>query len=536
MELNSDQSKVLIKKIKEVQFKSVRQCISYSKQLLALSVSACDLYGTAFAYRYLSYCYFCENKIKLCFQISKKALSLAETNNYNDLLPDLYNTLGYIYHIQSLEQLSIEYFLKGLKAAKAVGNLKTSCYIYSNIGVLYDDLKQYKKSLYYINKAYQIITKESVKSQNKIPTLTKIIHNIIDLNLKCKNYVQAEKILKEVENTGIITEPEDISSCFYFHAMIEWKKGNEEHFFDFYNKGILTFDNMPTNIIGLVQALDYIDLSLKTRKLESCQKLFTFALKGAQSVDFPIFWLRYYNMLIRFCQSIGDKEMELYAKENWRVWNKKKKLSEQMQKNFGFEMQEKLKAVQDTYKETKNMHEVLEQASNIDYLTGVNNRRRYLEDIKQSLRQLQKKQEMLGLIYMDIDCFKDYNDCFGHVQGDECIKRVAQTVKESFQNFGTVYRIGGDEFAVILKNRSKIKIKEYMKQLKINIEQLKIPHPLSEVKPYLTVSIGAYVTVPNKSITVADFCKAADHALYQVKRQARNGFYIMEGKSFEKTR
>lgn len=535
MEHGLDQSAELRKKIKEQQYKSIRQCIKYSKQLLALSVSSCDLYGTAFAYRYLSYCYFTENKIKQCFIAGKKAISLSETNNYNDLLPDLYNILGYIYHVQSLEQISIGYFLKGLKVAKAVGNMKTCCYIYSNIGSLYYELKQYKKSLFYLKKAEQVMALEVAKTGHLFPAYVKIIHNMVDWNVELKNFEQAEKILIEADNTVVNSTPEDVSSCLYFHAVIEWNKGNNEGFLKYYNEGLEMFDRMRPNLMSLMGSIDYINLGFKSGHIEACKRLLSFAKKGAQSANLPTFWLKYYKALMQFSQITEDKELEIYAKENWRVWNKKKKANERVQKGLSFKMQEEIKTVQTSYKESKDMHSVLKQASNKDYLTGINNRRSYLEDIKQSIRSLQKKQGNLGLVYIDIDFFKDYNDCFGHVQGDSCIKTVAGTIKESFHDFGTSYRIGGDEFAVIVKEKNIDEIKERMKKLKQNITDLKIAHPMSEIKPYLTVSIGAYVAVPNKSLTVADFYKAADHALYHVKKQARDGFYIVEGKNFENT-
>lgn len=162
----------------------------------------------------------------------------------------------------------------------------------------------------------------------------------------------------------------------------------------------------------------------------------------------------------------------------------------------------------------------------IDYLTGVMNRRGGIDKIH-TIFELVKRQTGILVMYMiDIDYFKSYNDKFGHIEGDNVLKKVAQSITDTYGRVSDVVcRYGGEEFLVCSVIKNKHEAEQMAKKLLDNIQALKIEASNKTVSEYLTVSIGyvIYNTEPNDITTnVAKLIDYADKALYEAKNTGRN--------------
>ena len=125
----------------------------------------------------------------------------------------------------------------------------------------------------------------------------------------------------------------------------------------------------------------------------------------------------------------------------------------------------------------------------------------------------------------DVDYFKRYNDAYGHQAGDHCLFRVAQTIIRSVKRSADIVaRYGGEEFAIILPNTKLSGAIHVAETIQKSLEQLKIDHTLSEVSPYITVSMGISTIIPSKKIPLKTLVNLADTALYQAKSQGRNRY------------
>lgn len=168
-------------------------------------------------------------------------------------------------------------------------------------------------------------------------------------------------------------------------------------------------------------------------------------------------------------------------------------------------------------------HELLIKLSNLDGLTGIPNRRSYNEQIQKDWELALKNNETLSLLMIDIDCFKLYNDAYGHLQGDTCLKAVATSIQDYLNPTGEfVARYGGEEFTVILRNASSERILEVANSLRSNIEALQIPHAQSTIGPHVTISVGVATGSPSSGQSLHDLMQYADRALYESKRGGRN--------------
>ncbi|MCP4696139.1 MAG: diguanylate cyclase [Gammaproteobacteria bacterium] len=165
----------------------------------------------------------------------------------------------------------------------------------------------------------------------------------------------------------------------------------------------------------------------------------------------------------------------------------------------------------------------LQVLANIDCLTGIANRRRFLAFLDSEWRRCLRNQTSIAMIMLDIDFFKAYNDTYGHLRGDETLRRVAKAAKDVCRRPGDLpVRYGGEEFAIVLSNTELEPAYELAENLRVRVEGLKIPHERSLVKDVLTVSLGVAATVPGAETSTEQLVKAADDELYNAKKAGRN--------------
>ena len=162
-------------------------------------------------------------------------------------------------------------------------------------------------------------------------------------------------------------------------------------------------------------------------------------------------------------------------------------------------------------------------ATQIDALTGIYNRRYLDENIRTLINGLSRSNGMLSLIMIDIDHFKEYNDTYGHSQGDICLKEVAETLSKSLQRTGDfAVRYGGEEFAVILPNTDESGVIKIAEKLLENIRNLNIRHEKSAAADCVTISIGATTGFADYKQTGEEYVNRADEMLYMSKQTGRN--------------
>ena len=165
----------------------------------------------------------------------------------------------------------------------------------------------------------------------------------------------------------------------------------------------------------------------------------------------------------------------------------------------------------------------LQRLASIDSLTQIANRRRFDEVLTLEWRRLQREELPLSLIMIDIDCFKIYNDTYGHQQGDDCLQSVARTIsQQSKRPADLVARYGGEEFVVVLPNTDTEGATHLAEQMRKQIQSLKMPHKNSPVTPEVTISLGVSTIVPVSDYTPEQLLACADQGLYQAKETGRN--------------
>jgi diguanylate cyclase (GGDEF)-like protein len=170
-------------------------------------------------------------------------------------------------------------------------------------------------------------------------------------------------------------------------------------------------------------------------------------------------------------------------------------------------------------------HRRLSSLSMTDGLTGIANRRYFNEFFSAEWRRACRENGSLGLIMMDIDHFKAFNDHYGHLEGDECLTLVAQQLKSAVQRpRDFVSRYGGEEFVVLLPSVQAEGVAVVAERLKHALASLKIPHGYSSAGQYVSLSMGLAWCEPDSEFRPEQLIAAADEALYSAKDSGRNGY------------
>lgn len=181
------------------------------------------------------------------------------------------------------------------------------------------------------------------------------------------------------------------------------------------------------------------------------------------------------------------------------------------------------------------MNRELERLSVTDGLTGLANRRYFNEFLSREWLRGQRGQEPFSVIMIDVDYFKEYNDYYGHLEGDVCLQKVSWALQDALCRAGDLLaRYGGDEFVVILPRTDIHGASELAAAFHARARELAISHKQSPVSSIVTLSIGIACVVPNPNLSSAQLVAMADKALYQAKQAGRNQSAIAKTLTFDR--
>ena len=172
----------------------------------------------------------------------------------------------------------------------------------------------------------------------------------------------------------------------------------------------------------------------------------------------------------------------------------------------------------------------LEALSCKDGLTGIANRRQFDVSLEREWASARSSGLPLSLILIDVDFFKQYNDLYGHIQGDTCLIDIAQTLNlASIGPRDVVARFGGEEFILMLPETDAAVARKVAERCQRLIEKLDVPHSQSPHGQHVTVSIGVGTVVPRAETSATEFLQAVDRLLYAAKQNGRNRIESFDG-------
>lgn len=186
---------------------------------------------------------------------------------------------------------------------------------------------------------------------------------------------------------------------------------------------------------------------------------------------------------------------------------------------FMFDISERKK----TEEELLRLQKELEELSFKDGLTGVANRRMFDSIMGIEWENARRNHQPLSLLMLDIDYFKQYNDQYGHVMGDDCLIQVAQVLSSvATRSRDFIARFGGEEFVMVLPETDDQSAKKVAERCRSLILEQGIPHEKSDISPLLTMSLGVGTIIPASGDELKAFIEAVDMLLYKAKQNGRD--------------
>lgn len=194
-------------------------------------------------------------------------------------------------------------------------------------------------------------------------------------------------------------------------------------------------------------------------------------------------------------------------------------------KAYGSQLQrdEAYRALGESQQQLLKANLELQRLNNVDALTGASNRKHFNEYIGTEWKRAAREQTPLSVLMIDVDDFKRFNDTYGHLAGDEGLRKVADTARKvAVRPADLAARFGGEEFVIVLPLTPLDGARSVGENLCRRIEDLQIPHSASSVGKFLTVSIGAASAIPQQGDSSLALIKTADDALYEAKKSGKN--------------
>lgn len=520
----------LINQLKNEGSKTREAVKSICYELLEYSISHEDYRGQTYALYYLGELRFRHHKYKQSLEYLLKGFELFHHYKEDDHNIDYCILIGKLYTKLGDEQKAFDYFYSGMKLAKRNQNYLKQGSLYCNISTAYAKLSAYEEALKHFmreKQCYQNLMKDQAHKKKDF-----ILDVVLNINIgltycSMHKYDLAYPILKDVEHHSIDTYEEYLLS--YYALKIKTFYGLKR--FQASLKYVKLFRKrasmLPDILDNFDDCYDILFELLSLYEIEEAKNYLELLRTTAFDIGAVEYKSKYYDALLQFELRNGSKEEFVKSFETFL------ELEEYQEKEF---KEMKLSNLRDkkmieSTAELKRlmMHNmsIIKEKSEKDALTKLANRYCLNEYCEEKFQEAKNRKVTIGIDVIDIDYFKHYNDCFGHLYGDYCLVQVAEAMREAAGNH-FLARFGGDEFFIIFFDTSTEKIVETAKRLQQILMDKKIMQ--AEGLPYecITISQGIVNQIPEAGQTMSDFIHTADSALYKGKKMEKNAIYIAE--------
>lgn len=433
-----------------------------------------------------------------------------------------YNLLGIIAHGQNSLLLAMEQYEKALYYADKYEEHYMHNLIVSNMADVYYRTGLYEKAF----ACYREGIREFERSGNHS---TSGVHNYMML---LANFGYCLVMGGELEEAREVSEKLDVMrrerkreqypelNVFTFFALLCHKLGKREHAERCLNVAMQAAMQRESLTEDYDNFLNLFDLLILMEKFGHMGTLLDCIEPSAEEEGNEGFLLLLLSYRLKYC---GDRmTKEQYTERADAFFRIKERYESREYGNVlsMLEMRNRLYRIGEERQRLEEQNTKLRYQAEHDELSGLYNKgclHRYAEE---TFEQAMRNSKPLGVIFVDIDYFKQMNDEYGHGRGDGCIRAVADCIRESVpEDFAARY--GGDEFVIIMSDRDGDYVRRCAGKIVDTVEKRQIENKNSKVSNVLTVTVGAVCDVPRKYSRIWDFMTAADMTLYRQKKEKR---------------
>ncbi len=516
MDNNTDRIEELKQNILATRLTDPKGALSLCYELERMATLAHDDYSHAFAECYIGTLLYALNRVDEVMILFESALPTFHSGGYYLLEAKAYIIMGLIFGSKNDYITSLDYFTTALDISKRYGFYLQSGVVCNNISILYTKIGDYRSACRQLKVAISYCTKIEDGSANS--SLRLFIMNLA-FNLLClKNYKEAEEVLSNIVESPEITESEKHAGFYYYlRVRLAYQREDKKEFERLLTLAVSALKNriaLVDQILVytemskfLLEIEDYDNLKLLVENIEQKAALYGFNRSVAGLCE----------IAIRYYKTMGEKDK--LAKAYMDYYSCCVDHHEEMRRSnaLAANMYVTLNNIEREQRSLESQRQILLHRSEYDALTKLPNRSRLKKSTEGRLSTAHMRGTPFCIILMDVDCFKQYNDNFGHIKGDQVLRSIGKVLRSVPDSEAEFFRYGGDEFLGVAVGKTDEEIEAILAQIEERILALKVESVGTSKGPYVSVTAGFINKVPGKEDSLNLYINEADEALYRNK-------------------
>lgn len=492
----------LMAEIQNTAFIPDRHVFTLLKKLEKYSLELKDRDLSAFVYYHYARAYSFRDDYRHLIKYIKKALYFLLRNNDLELLARTYNLFAVEAFKNGSMDIAYEYFSVAKSYVEEDKDSLIAAMIDGNIGSIISDSGDPKRALPYINRCLKIIKRQK-KDESYYLNLVLILMNKAMVELLAGENQTAKDLLRQIEKIDADGQWKEwylILRCRL--ALIDGDKKEIEALVQQIISQVIqgdAFYELAKDLFGLCQALTQAKEYDLAKQLIDETELYKKQLS-------PYMASLYIQMKILYFDSIQDEEQLTKCYEERQLYTQQLEMTEKQLSIDSISLMNLMTDLRSDKQAAIQENIELQKKAETDALTGLPNRYALNREIEIAFSEAIKNGSLLGVGMADIDHFKEYNDTYGHHQGDRCLQSVARMLESVSNKYDLfVSRYGGDEFTIIYRGLSEAEIIQIEKELTYCGD--------------VCLSHGHFQAVPDEDSRIWDFLSRADNAMYDSRKQ-----------------
>uniref|UniRef100_UPI0040574834 tetratricopeptide repeat-containing diguanylate cyclase n=1 Tax=Acetatifactor sp. TaxID=1872090 RepID=UPI0040574834 len=468
-----------------------------------------------------------------CLYYINESIRCVEGTPQENAMARCYNLSGVVAHSQGNFVLAMEHYEKALLYARRYNRQLVASMINSNKADTYYRVGAYNKAMECYRECLmqlQRFCKITSRGENMyIKTLANCGYCLIYRDTISEAEAVEEELQKYLANHSMESVTVKLAVYTFLALLASCKKdiGKADQYTAFAVQAALEECTISVDYDSILNLIQYL---IRTGRTHSLQMVLDCMEPQAAIEKNEGFLLQLLLYRLQYCSEDMDHESFLKCTQTFFGLKNKHEFAENNQVLRMISLRNKLQEIEKEQAKLVEENSRLLYQTKHDELTGLYNKRYLSRRMEEMFEEALEKERALGIMFVDIDYFKQMNDRYGHQKGDDCILTIAEGIKYCMpEDFAARY--GGDEFVIITLGRTREYMEEKAQMLVDYVKEQRIPNENSKFMKILTITVGAVHAVPHKPNKVWDFLTVADETLYYQKNEQKGQvrFYVGQG-------
>lgn len=475
-------------------------------------------YVQAFAYTFLcDFCLAMRQNIS-AYEYNKKAMKIARIHDYRKLLARIYRYAAMCYDAFFDDQTAMDFYLQAVQLSIECHDTTNESATLNNIAQVFEKNEDIENASSYYKKSYNVLIED--ENNDDLYSRAVCLANMIGISNQLRNVKEAESYLEDFKL--IMKDVDEPVILFLYHYAIISNLLTKKN----YDEGIKKIDELlieqerlSDRFLSYQVLLNICVTLIEIGDYERSIKVLEIIDETNQEDDIKL-RRETQTMKIEFYEKFHMKDKLYDAYHEFFDIEVAINRTDHMNKASGLRAKIELYEARSKEKKMEKEKANLEAIINMDVLVNCFNRRFLDSFLDHDWKD--DSFNSIGIAMLDIDYFKEYNDCYGHAKGDDILIRAVESMRSFMDQRMYICRYGGDEFSCIFLDHTKDEIEQYLKHVLEDIRRQKIHNSDSKISEYLTMSAGYALCADKNSIKLSDILDQADQALYEAKNQGRD--------------